>query len=67
MDTLDELAEDFIVDGKETQPNVVNQNIADSTGEEHWGHLTTVDTKLNVLFSFAQSTCKKKVMFLVVL
>ena len=51
MDTLDELAEDFIVEGKDIQPNVVNQNIAYSTGEEHWGHWTTVYTKLNGLFS----------------
>ena len=34
VETLDELAEDFIVEGKDTQPNVVNQNIAYSTGEE---------------------------------
>ena len=52
MDTLDELAEDFIANGKDTQPNVVNQNIAYSTGEEHWDQLTIVYTKKNILFSF---------------
>ena len=49
MDTLDELAEDFIIDGKDTQPNTVNQNIAYSTGEEHGGSFDHI-AKLVILF-----------------
>ena len=49
MDTLDELAEDLIVDGKDTQPNTINQNIAYSTGEEHCGSFDHI-TKLGILF-----------------
>lgn len=34
MKTLDELAKDFVVNGKDTQPNTISQDIAYSTGKE---------------------------------
>ena len=50
MDTLNDLADDFIIDGKDTQPNVINQNIAYSTGE---GMLWVIYLlSYNALFSF---------------